>query len=449
MEFGKKLDFACDVAIMEGNSNFKSIRELCMMTRPVTAVILGAGHRSLIYGDLSLRFPEQLKIVAVADIDSEKAAYAAKRYGVPTERIYHSTEELVKAGRIADIVINGTLDELHVPTSLPLLALGYDMLIEKPFATSPCELAELYVAAKRHQNRVFVCHVLRYSSFYRAIHRLVSQGAVGKVLSVNMALDISLHHMIISYVRGQWNNEDKSAPMLLAKCCHDIDLMVWLMEGNNPETVYSVGGDYCFDERLAPWDAGTRCLVDCPREKECPFSAAKHYLGENCPHAYLVWRNAKLSEEEKILALKTDNPFGKCVWKCNHKGVDHQSVTVSFADGAVGVFTFTGGAPREERRIHIVGTEGSISGMFEENRFVLRRYDGETGYTEDIITTENPSGGRHGGGDEALVLDFCEYVRGSKPSSACTELGDSIAGHLVVFAAEKSRKTGKPITIQI
>ena len=420
-----------------------------MTTKPVTAVILGAGHRSLIYGDVSFRFPEKLKIVAVADINPEKAKDAAMRYGIPEERVFYSLEELVAAGKIADVVINGTLDELHVPTSLPLLALGYDILLEKPFAINSAELAELYVAARRSKSRIFVCHVLRYSAYYRAIHELLSQGAIGKVVSINMAADVSLHHIIVSFVRGQWNNEITASPLFLAKCCHDIDLMTWLMGENTPETVYSVGGDYTFDEKLAPQDAGTRCLVDCPREKDCPYSAAKHYLGKNCGHAYLVWGNADLTEEEKINALKTENPYGRCVWKCDHKGVDHQTVTVTFADGAIGVFTFTGGAPKDERRIHIVGTKGSISGVFDENRFTLRHYDDEKGYTEDVIEGVVPANELHGGGDENLVIDFCNYIQGGEPSCSCSELNESLTGHLVVFAAEKSRKTGKPVQLNL
>lgn len=419
-----------------------------MTPRLVKAVILGAGHRSLIYGDLSLRYPEQLKIVAVADTDPEKAAFAAARYGIPEERVFHSVDALLAAGKIADAVINGTPDEYHVPTSLPLLALGYDILLEKPFATNPAELAELYVCAKRHQSRIFICHVLRYAAFYRAIHQKITEGAIGKIMSINMAADVSLHHMIVSYVRGQWNNENTS-PLLLAKCCHDLDLLTWLMGNNSPEMVYSVGSDYCFDENLAPKEAGARCLVDCPLEKDCRFSAAKHYLGENFPHSYLVWGNAKLTEDEKISALKKKNPYGRCVWKCNHKGVDHQTVTIDFADGAVGVFTFTGGAPRDERRIHIVGTEGSLSGVFEENCFTVRHYDNEQGYTEEVIRVDISSDQLHGGGDEALTLDFCAHLRSGALSASSTDLNDSLAGHLVVFAAEKSRKSGKPIRIKI
>ncbi|MBQ7364015.1 MAG: Gfo/Idh/MocA family oxidoreductase, partial [Clostridia bacterium] len=178
-----------------------------MATNPITAVIVGAGHRSLIYGDVSLSHPDILKIVGVVDIDPEKASYAAKRYGVPKERVFHSVDALVKEGKIADAIINGTIDSEHVPTSIPLLKLGYDMLLEKPFATNAGELAELYVTASENNSRIFICHVLRYSAFYLGIRQVLKDGTLGKIVSINMAEDISLHHMVISYVRGQWNNE--------------------------------------------------------------------------------------------------------------------------------------------------------------------------------------------------------------------------------------------------
>ncbi len=420
-----------------------------MKQKQLTAVILGAGHRSLIYGDLSLQCPDKLKIVAVADIDPDKAHAAARRYGVPEERVYGSVEALAAEGKIADIAINGTLDEVHVKTSLPLIALGYDILLEKPFATSREELWTLYCAAKKHNSRVFICHVLRYSAFYRAICLALNEGKIGKIVSINMAEDISRHHMVVSYVRGQWNNETLSAPLLLAKSCHDIDLMMWLMGKDRPVNVYSVGSDFAFQLGMAPEGAGTRCLLDCPIEKECPYSAAKQYLGKDFSHSYYVFQKDGMSDEARYEALKCDSPYGRCVWHCDHKGVDHQSVTVSFASGAVGMFTLTGGAPRDERRIHIVGTEGSITGIFEENAFVLRRFDAKNGYTEEVIRCDVPAATLHGGGDRALVLDFCSYICSGERSISCSELGDSLAGHLTVYAAEESRKSGKVVPIEL
>ena len=417
-----------------------------MSQKPITAVILGAGHRSLIYGDVSLSHPDILKIVGVVDINPQKADFAAKRYGVDPSRVFYSVDELVKCGKIADIVINGTMDAQHVPTSLPLLSLGYDMLLEKPFATGAKELAELYATAKENKNAIFVCHVLRYASFYLGIRRILEEGVLGKIVSINMAEDISMHHTVISYVRGQWNNENTGTPLLLAKSCHDIDLMMWMMGNDTPTTVYSVGGDYSFSPDKAPIGSGTRCLLDCPLEEGCPFSAGKHYLPDDIAHAFYVWGNEKLTQEEKREALKRDNPYGRCIFRCGHEGVDHQSVTITFDSGAVGIFTLTGGAPKDERRIQIVGTKGSLSGTFEENAFTVRLTKPDGSYTETVYDALKDSKEFHGGGDEALVLDFCEYLKTGKPSLSFSELSDSLTSHLVIFAAEKSRKSGQVVT---
>lgn len=415
-----------------------------MSTKPVTAVILGAGHRSLIYGDVSLSHPDVLKIVGVVDINPQKAKRAAARYGIPPSRVFYSVDELLACGKIADVVINGTMDSQHVPTSVPLLAQGYDMLLEKPFATSPAELAELYVAARENKSRVFVCHVLRYAAFYLSIKSLLEKGTLGKIFSINMAEDISLHHTVISYIRGQWNNEMTGTPLLLAKSCHDIDLMMWLMGSDTPQTVYSVGSDFSFTPDKAPKDAGTRCLVDCPIEKDCPYSAAKHYLPDSIGHAFYLWGDGNMPPlEEKIRVLKNDSPYGRCVWKSGHVGVDHQSVTITFESGAVGVFTLTGGAPKEERRIQIIGTKGSLEGAFEENGYTVRLTHPDGSFSEEHYDVATDAATLHGGGDEALVLDFCDYLKRSEPSLSYAELSDSLSSHLVIFAAEKSRKKGE------
>ena len=420
------------------------------MAKPITAVILGAGHRSLIYGDVSLSHPDRLKIVGVVDIKPEKADYAAKRYGVDPAHVFYSLDDLLRAGKIADVVINGTMDAQHVPTALPLLKQGYDMLLEKPFATSASELAELYVTAKENNSTVFVCHVLRYASFYQNIRRVLEDGLLGKIVSINMAEDISQHHMVISYVRGQWNNETTGTPLLLAKSCHDIDLMMWMMGDDTPNTVYSVGGDFSFTPDKAPEGSGTRCLLDCPLEKNCPYSAGKHYLPDHIGHAFYLWGDGNNpSYEEKKKALTYESPYGRCVWKCGHEGVDHQTVTITFESGAVGVFTLTGGAPKEERRIQIVGTNGSLSGSFEDNAFTVYLTKPDGSHETRVFDAATDATTLHGGGDEALVLDFLSYLQNGNPSLSYAELSDSLSSHLVIFAAEKSRKKGEIVQFKL
>ena len=112
-----------------------------------------------------------------------------------------------------------------MPTAVPLLSRGYDMLLEKPFALNETEMKLLYDTAKKHKNIVFVCHVLRYAPFYRAIFERLPE--IGDIINIQLTEHVSYHHLVVSYVRGKWKSEvECGAGMLTAKCCHDLDLLV-------------------------------------------------------------------------------------------------------------------------------------------------------------------------------------------------------------------------------
>jgi len=65
-----------------------------MSNQPVTAAIVGCGHRGLGYGRYSLRHPEQLRIVAVADPNDIRRAAAAQEFAIPAEMQFRTAEEL-------------------------------------------------------------------------------------------------------------------------------------------------------------------------------------------------------------------------------------------------------------------------------------------------------------------------------------------------------------------
>ncbi|MBQ6118208.1 MAG: Gfo/Idh/MocA family oxidoreductase, partial [Clostridia bacterium] len=168
-------------------------------TQPVTAVIVGGGHRAIIYGDYSLKHPDELKIVGIADPMAERRQMAMARYGFPPENCFASAQELAARPKFADAVINGTMDHQHYETSLPLLRRGYDMLLEKPFAVSEAEMKALIRAVKENGCRVMVCHVLRYTPFYREIKRRILSGELGEIINIQMAEHVSYHHLSTSY----------------------------------------------------------------------------------------------------------------------------------------------------------------------------------------------------------------------------------------------------------
>ena len=427
----------------------------------LTAIIVGAGHRALAYAHLAEVQPEKLKIVGIADPLPERRKYTRERFGFGEDMCFETAQELATKGKLADVIINGTMDDQHVDTTIPLLEAGYDVLLEKPFAIHARELAALDEAVKRTGRKVMICHVLRYAPFYVEIKKRLLAGEIGKIMDIQTAEHVSYHHFTMGYVRGKWNNQKEcGASSLLAKCCHDIDLITWFMSGIQPEEVDSMGGLKYFTPENAPEGAGEYCLLDCPLVDKCDYSARRMHLDHPTRWTAYVWPQQAYckeldSDEVREKALKDPNhPYAKCVFKCNNDQPDRQGVVISFANGAVATHNMVGNTARPMRKVHIIGTEGEIEGCFDDNKFVVRHRDLRPGceYTEELVDIGNMGDttgamGGHGGGDLRLVMDFVEFVEGGKPSISCTQLTDSINGHMIVFAADHALQQKRRIDL--
>ena len=418
-----------------------------MNTKPLKTIIVGGGHRSLTYAELAKIEKDKMEIVGVADPDDNRRKSIAKEFNIPEERCFKTVEELVEVPKFADAVINGTMDHIHVETTIPLLKAGYDVLLEKPFSVNEEEARRLVSAAEKYGRKIMVCFVLRYAPFYRRIKDLILADEIGEIINIQTSEYVSYHHMSTSHVRGKWNNSEKChSSMLLAKCCHDLDIMMWLMGETKPAYVSSFGCNKQFVKENAPKNSGTRCLVDCPLVEECLYSAKRIYIDHPDRWSFYVWDALEHIEsptiEDKIELLKT-SPYGVCAYKSDNNVVDHQTVSVMFENGATGTHIMVGGTSYGTRTIHITGTKGVIKGDFEKGKFTLSKIDPRPECEhDDTIFDLKIDNDTHGGGDLDLVRDFVAYARGEQPSVSCTSITDSLSGHLVVFLADKSRENG-------
>ena len=428
-----------------------------MENRPITAIIVGAGHRSFVYSELAKTNPEMLKIVGVADPNPIRRKKAMDYFGFKEDMCFENAEELAKKGKLADTVINGTMDEQHLETAVPLLDAGYDMLLEKPFAPNEEEMRQIVNCAKKNNSKVMICHVLRYTPFYYAIKERIVNGEIGDIINIQTTEHVSYHHLSTSYIRGKWANSDKChASMLLAKCCPDRDIIMWMMSETKPKQISSFGGKFQFKPENAPKEAGTICMKDCPLVDTCVYSTKRLYIDHPDRWAFYVWDalegKKNISIEDKIALMKSDSPYARCIYKCDNNVVDHQSVLINFESGATGTHNMVGGSAEPRREIHIIGTKGEIFGNFEESKFTVLKIDpSPDAHNEecdveevDLRVTGDMVGayGGHGGGDERLAADFVKFIRGERPSLACTSIFDSVAGHLSVYLADKSRENG-------
>lgn len=420
--------------------------------KQIKVVMVGAGNRCNVYASYSLLEPELLKVVGIVDPDPVRTKIMREKFNVPEENCFSSVEEFVARDKFADAVINGTMDHLHVVTSIPILKKGYDMLLEKPFAVNEEEMWELLKVANEEKRKVVIGHVLRYTAYYSAIKKHILNGDIGDIMNIYLSERVSYHHMGTSYVRGKWASEKQChATMLLAKCSHDMDIMMWLMGDVKPAKIASFGSQFQFVDGKKPEGAGTRCMADCPHVETCPYSAYLHYILRPDRWSQYVWKSIEgegdVDIERKKESLRTDNPYGRCAWDFNRDtNVESQTVIVNFENGALGTLNMIGGSAKPDRTIHIVGTKGEIEGTMGSSKYVLRKINPteEIEYTEeefDLNITGDMTGAHsgHGGGDDNLTADFIKYLNGEEPSVSCTEINDSARGHLAVFKADESR----------
>ena len=432
-----------------------------MSKRPITAIIVGAGHRALIYAEYAKLHPDKLQIVGVADPNPLRRQEAAAMFGFDETHCYESAEALAARGKLADAVINGTMDADHVRTTVPLLRTGYDVLLEKPFAVTEDEVRQLEKVTRQTGRKVMICHVLRYAPFYTEIKRRLLANEIGELINIQCVEHVSYHHIASCFVRGKWNREDQcGSSMLRAKCCHDLDLIMWMKSGIVPIRVASLGGLHYFTRDNAPAGSGEYCLLDCPLEKDCPYSARKLYLDHPDRWGFYVWagmeqlKNPTLKDKEEYLKRK-DHLYGRCIWKCPNNVVDRQSVCIEFQDGCTATLNMVGGTSRPMRNIHLIGTTGEIQGIMDDSKFTVRHMDPRPGheYSEEVVDLNilgDMSGafGGHGGGDIRLAADFINILQGEEPSVSCTNIYDSINGHMAGFAADTAMKDHRVVDIK-
>ena len=330
------------------------------------------------------------------------------------------------------------------------------MLLEKPITANSVELKKIQWLANERGLKVIVCHVLRYTRFYSRIKEIVASGEIGKVISIEMNEHIWHGHFINAYVRGKWRREEEcGSGLLLAKCCHDTDLMCWLNSDTTPKYISSFGSRSQYIPENAP-EGSTEYCYDCPKKDECLFNAYDFELKKDfCPQYTWAGLNKPLSEikeEEKKEFLRKD-VYGKCVYKTDMDIVDRQSVSVEFEDGSIATLNMIGGTTLAGRHIHIVGNRGEIDGYIEENKFVLTKYfncEKEEDLKENSIVYDldkeyalkdvNQSISGHYGGDYFIMRDLLALLRGESSSLSTTDINDSVNGHIICYAAEKSRK---------
>ncbi|WP_199509972.1 Gfo/Idh/MocA family protein [Nucisporomicrobium flavum] len=413
---------------------------------PVTLALVGAGLRGQTYARHAVA-TGRARVVAVAEPDPHRRESVAAEFGIDPANVHTDWTGLAAGPRLADAAIVATQDRLHAGPAIRLAEIGYHILLEKPMAPTDEEASAIAEAAVRHGVILAVCHVLRYTAYTKLVKGLVDDGRIGRLVSFDHLEPVGWWHQAHSFVRGHWRRTGTSGPMLLTKSCHDLDWLVHVT-GRVPARIASFGSLTHFTAADRPDGAADRCL-DCPVEPDCPYSAKRLYFAALADPEQHFWPLGAVTAEATAPALTEalrTGPYGRCVYACDNDVVDHQVVTMEYADGATGTFTMSAFTPMEHRRTRLMGTHGYLEG---DGRTV-RHVDFRTGREEtlDSAALGGPSAADgHGGGDEGLTEAFLAAVEAGDPSLITSDAAQSLASHRVVWAAERARLSGGIVTL--
>jgi predicted dehydrogenase len=372
-----------------------------------------------------------------------------------------------------------TQDQMHVEPTVAALRRGYDVLLEKPIATTPEGCVEVIDAAAETGRQLHIGHVLRYTRHFQKLHKVIRSGMLGDLVNVEHRENVSYWHMTHSYVRGSWAKCSESSPMILAKCCHDFDLLLWIL-GRKCEHLSSVGELLHFRPEKAPSGAPQRCLDGCPASEDCPYYAPFIYLDliplwrdiadtstgwvniaaraqlrapKFLKYAskvspllrqisdYRGWPRSVLALEptpDTILEALRNGPYGRCVYFCGNDVVDHQVVLMQFEDEISVSLTMHGHSHNEGRSTRIEGTRATLQAFFGLGGSWIEIDEHRSDRSTRYDTTGDVKGA-HGGGDVELLNAFIESLRDGSYLESLTIARQALQSHLLAFAAEEAR----------
>jgi predicted dehydrogenase len=409
---------------------------------PLTAITLGAGSRGTLYGEYATEFPRELDIVGVAEPIVERNDRHAKTHNIPDENRFVTWEHVLERPKFADMVIVSMPDDLHHEPCIQAMRLGYDVLLEKPMAQSEAECREILKVQQETGRIVGIAHVLRYAPYFIDMRKVVRSGKLGRIVNMQHMEPIEWRHMMHSYVRGNWHNSVKTTPIILAKSCHDLDIMRWIMD--EPCDKITGFGDLSFYKReYAPEGSGDRCL-SCAVEEGCAYSAKKMYLRDKERiHAIMpvVPDDPEKLNELILHSLETTN-YGRCAFKMENDQPEHLACAMEFRSGATATFSMDGFTSYHGRRTRLMGTKGDLVG--DMDTFTYTDYMTREAFTWDISVSDvkgyEDSG--HGGGDYRFVSDLLNAIYHRDESLLTSTVAASVESHVMGFRIEQSRKGG-------
>lgn len=381
--------------------------------------VFGAGNRARKY--LSCLGPD-IRVRYLVEPEPLRLEEAARRWGVPAEGCFLSSEAFFAGPRNVEAVIIAAPDRLHVPLSLEAVKRGWHVLLEKPVAGSEAEYLCLKDAADKAGVQVGVCLEMRFHPYFCRIAEIISSGLLGPIRSIDHTEHVGPDRMAHTFVRGLWSRSSDTGPVFLSKCCHDADFLL-SATGASVLEVRSRGALTKFrpEGYPGPGSAPERC-IECPLE-DCPYSAVGLYRERReWVDGFDVPEGGSL--EAVIEAELRGGRYGRCVYRCDNDVFDTQEIEATLSGGIALRMRLEGTSMEEGREIVIRGEAHTLIA------------DKGTIRVDDIISedfSELAGLPLHGGADRALVEDFFKSIAEGRPPRG--NLASALEGHRLCYLA--------------
>ena len=408
-----------------------------MGSGPVSIVAIGAGNRTSKYLEYVKQHPDRVRLVGVVELNDIRRQSVAERFGLEPSQCYADYHDFFRNPVQTDAVMVCTPENMHFEPTMLAIEAGYHVLLEKPIAQTLEECQAIGEAARKKGVLVSVCHVLRYHPYFMKVKELVDSGELGHIISINHRTSVGVDRAAHGFVRGIWRSERLSNPMLMSKCCHDIDFLLWLTK-TPCRKLTSFGSLRWFKAKNAPEGSAERC-IDCGVESHCPFSAVDLYQVRRDWIANFDVPEGKTIDDVIEDQLR-EGLYGRCVYHCDNDVVDHQIVSMEMESEVTINFSMDIFTLKDCRETHISLTEGEIDG--DENRLRVRRFRGAEETVYDFSGLAHQP--FHAGADLAIIADFIDAIRTGR-RDLVTSIDRSVESHRICFEAERSRKEQRTI----
>ena len=411
-----------------------------MNNKQVSIVAIGAGNRTNKYLEYVKQHPDKAKLVGVVELNEIRRNKIAEKFNIEPSACFTDYHDFFRSSLKVDAVMICTPENMHYEPCMMAIEAGYHVLLEKPIAQTPEECIAIGEAARRKNVIVTVCHVLRYHPYFIKLKELACSGELGNIISINHRTAVGVDRAAHSFVRGPWRKESETNPMLISKCCHDIDFLLWLTK-TRCRKLTSFGSLRWFKSTNAPEGSAHRC-IDCQVESQCPFSAVDLYrIRRDWIANFDVPQGKNIDEviEEELEQCL----YGRCIYHCDNDVVDHQIVSMEMESEVTINFSMDIFTLEDHRATQICLTEGEIEG--DETQIKVRRFRGGEETIYDFSDIKHKP--FHAGADLDLMNDFIEAIQ-TEGKYLRTSIDLSVESHRICFEAERSRKEKRTILFE-